>query len=217
MKKTIIKLKIDETQYLTFEFAGKASDLRLLDYITVSYRKGTRKYILYTDDWVVEALDSFKFVLEKAIKNQLILHSSITADIGFFWNEYLHDKKSHNFVRKPLENSTYWLGLDYLLCESKKWDTWIYNNNTDIYLEITSTYPWHFNEPKENEKFVPYDEFIKKYKPLTIIKIDKKIAQKWLKALSKLEAIAQKNHDQAIQETKDMEKAALENELATKK
>ena len=216
MKKTVLKLAIDETQYLSLEFAGKASDLRLLDYITVSYRKGTRKYILYTDDWVVEALDSFKLILTKAIKNQLILHSSITADIGFFWNEYLHDKKSHNFVRKPLENSTYWLGLDYLLCESKKWDTWMYNNNTDIYLEITPTYPWHFNESKKNDKFVPYDEFVRKYKPLMIIKIKKNVAQKWLKIVSKLEIIAQTNHEKSIQEAKDMKKAAIENEPAKK-
>jgi len=217
MKKTLMKLAIDDVQYLTLEFIDNARVLRLFDYITIRYCKGTKKYILYTNDYVTAVLRPFEFLLKKAIANQLNLHESISADIGFLWNEYLQDKKGYDFVEKPIENSTCWVGQIHHLFESKKWNTWFYNRHGGIYLEIVPKYKWHFLEPEENEKFVPYDEFIKNYKPLVIIKIDKKIAQKWLKTVSKLLATAQKNHEKAMQEAKDRKKAAMENELTTKK
>ena len=216
MKKTISKLAIDVGRYLTLEFDGKTSDLRSFDYLTIAYHNGTKKYILYTNDWVVEALGMLKALLTKAIDNRLILHDSIVNDIGYLWNEYLQDKKEHNFVEKPLENSTYWVGQTHHLCESKKWDTWLYNKNDAIYFEITPSYHWHFCKPQKNEKFVSYKKFVKKYKPLAIIKIDKKVAQRWLKIVSRLLATAQKNHAEAVRQDKDWEKNLRERAAAVK-
>jgi len=218
MKKTILKLAIDVGRYLTLEFDGKTSNLRSFDYLTIAYHKGTKKYILYTNDWVVEALGMLKALLTKAIDNRLILHDSIVNDIGYLWNEYLQDKIEHDFVQEPLEQSTCWVGTKYLLLSTpRSLSTWLYNEGNDIYLEITPIYFWHFSDRKENEKFISYDEFIKHYKPLVTIKIKKNVAQKWLKIVSKLAEIAQKNHEKAMQEAKDRKKAAIENEQAAKK
>jgi hypothetical protein len=59
-------------------------------------------------------------------------------------------------------------------------DTWLYNKNESIWLEISPIYPWHFRDPKEGEIFVPYKEWIKSYKPVCIVEIQRKIAQQWL-------------------------------------
>ena len=45
-----------------------------------------------------------------------------------------------------------------------------------------------------------YNDFIKKYKPLVTIKLDKKVAQKWLKIVSKLLVIARRNYEKARKE-----------------
>ena len=45
--------------------------------------------------------------------------------------------------REPFENIFNWVGLRYLLFESRDWDTWLYNKKDSIYLEITPSYRWH--------------------------------------------------------------------------
>ena len=77
--------------------------------------------------------------------------------------------------------------------ESKQYNTWLYNKNNEIILEITPTYPWHFDKPAKNESFVPYEEFIKNYKALVIAKIDKKQAQEWLDIAYELMQTIRKN------------------------
>lgn len=214
MKKIIVKLDIDDWQYLTLTFVvGKINDLYLFDEMAIAYYKGRKKHILLKKDFVIWGVRHFREMLQIVLNGGRILHDSITSDIGYLWNEYLQEKNSHNFVMVPLENSTCWVGTNYLLFSTpRSLSTWIYSKSDDIYLEITPGYFWQFDEPKKNEKFVPYDEFIKKYKPLTTIKIEKKVAQKWLKVLSKLEAIAQKNYEKAVQEEKDRKKSAIEGE-----
>lgn len=195
MKKTIIQLPLENSRYLTLEFLGPVEELYLFDGITISYH-ANKKYILFTKYFVIESLKTFEYVLKLALNNQFIIHESIQQDIGFLWGEYLQENESnYHFVKKPLENSTIWVGAQHHLFSSKQWDTWLYNKNGDIYLEITPAYPWHFGDPKKNEKFVPYEEFIKNYKPLVILKIDKERAEEWLKIVSNLVAIAEKNYE----------------------
>jgi hypothetical protein len=114
MKKTVIKLPIDSAHHLTIEFFGGTRDLYLLDWITIAYYKGKKRYLLYNFWWVLGEIPKFECLLKKAINNQLKLHESITQDIGFLWNEYLKDKKGYNFVEKSDEQfgevATFWVG-----------------------------------------------------------------------------------------------------------
>jgi hypothetical protein len=224
MKKTVIKLPIDSTHYLTVEFLGNTRDLYLLDWITIAYYKGKKRYLLYNFWWVLGEIPKFESFLRVANKNQLTLHESLSSDLGFLWNEYLHDKKSHNFVEISKEHfgevSTFWVGMRYHLLGSKRWTTWLYNKNGEIYLEITPCYQWHFGDrPKKNEKYVRYKDFIKKYKPLVIIKLDKKVAQKWLKIVSKLLVIARRNYEKARKEDarRKQEQQELEQKVSHEK
>jgi len=194
MKKSIIKLIINNTKYLTLEMMGPVEEVYLFDDITIVYHDARKQYVLYTKDFVCEALRGFESVLKLALNNQLTLHESIQEDIGFLWAEYLQRKENHIFIEEPLENSSCWVGLNYHLFEYKEYDTWLYNKDGEIYLKITPSYQWHFDEPQKNENFIPYEEFIKNYKPLVILKIDKEQAEEWLKIVSNLVAIAEKNY-----------------------
>ena len=64
--------------------------------------------------------------------------------------------------------------------DGNKFDTWLYNQNDKIYLEITPIYTWLFRKPKKGDGFIPFDQWIKDYKPLALIEIDKATAQQWL-------------------------------------
>jgi len=134
-------------------------------------------------------------MFQKALGGNFEFHPSIQHDIGYLWQEYLAEKKGHNFVGESFENSSFWVGLKHLLFSATFWNTWIYNKDGNIYLEITPSYRWHFSEPEKDEDYVSYDEFIKKFKPLTIFEIDKERAREWLEVVSDLVAIAQKNHE----------------------
>jgi hypothetical protein len=138
------------------------------------------------------ALEPIKFLmlelsdlLKKGLENQLCLNQSIIDDLGFYWNECFQSYS--RFVSKS--SSCYKIAQSYLLWSSRcnmnpMLDTWIYNNNhKEIILEITPSYPWHFSDLEDisNKKDdIPYEEWIKNYKPLLIRTIPKDVAEQWL-------------------------------------
>jgi hypothetical protein len=125
----------------------------------------------------------FYVLLKKAVKNKLKLHKSIIQDIGFLYNEESEGKEG--FFYTKLENRDYWIGN-----RSNLWSpvviygnlqTWIYNNEAgDIIFEITPVYPYHYCDPEEEPNFIPYEEWMKDYKPFLIRTIPKDVAQRWL-------------------------------------
>ena len=196
MKKTRLKLDIDHSKYLTLEFDEAVKYLDLFDYITIAYHENRRKYILYTNDFVIESVRTAESMLTKVLKGELVLHESIDRGLGYLWNEYLKNKPGYNFVQVPVEkNSTMWVGQRYDLWESKQCKTWLYNKDGAIYFEVTPGYQWHFIKPKKSEKYITYGKFIKNYKPIAIIKIDEKVAKRLLRTVSKLVKIAENNYD----------------------
>jgi len=190
--KHFLHFKIDDSHCLSLDFVGPYEDLCTYCGVKIKFYKKNKKYILYKD-FIGPALEIFEYQLEKALNNKLFLHQSIINDIGFLWNEYLQNKKEYNFVEVPLENPEYWIGSYYELWSTRGRYAWIYNDDEGIFLEITPCYRWHYIEPEKNEKYIPYKEFIKKYKPIAIIKIDKDIAMRWLRQVKKLRNIIQKN------------------------
>jgi hypothetical protein len=122
--------------------------------------------------------------LSQSLENKLRLHESISKDIGYLSNEYLQDKPG--LVCEKLEGIDYWVGSKNALWSTRqnmypKLASWLYNDqNGNIIFEITPRYPWHFSEPKEGEDFIPYEEWIKSYKPVLIRAIPVEVARQWL-------------------------------------
>ncbi len=86
------------------------------------------------------------------------------------------------------EGNKYWIGQDYLIWESlDQYDTWIYNKNNEIFLEITPIYKWHYKDPeKEDKDYLTYEDFKKIYKPTLITKIEKETAKQWINEIDEL-------------------------------
>ena len=143
------------------------------------------------------AMEDLTKFLKQALNNELQLHESITQNIGYLCNEYWQEKEG--FVIDHLTNETsIWVGYRYRLWEGNNnnvsTNSWIYNdNNGAIILEITPSYPYTFCEPAEEPDYIPYDEWIKTYKPYLIKTLSIETAQKWLEQSKYITKVIQTN------------------------
>lgn len=142
--------------------------------------------IVIASDFVRYNISGLSHLLSKVLAKQLMLHSSIIKDIGYLYNEYLQGlyseslQKNKELVYEKMEGIDHWVGEAYKLFDCNP-TTWLYNDyDENIILEITPNYPWHFSEPKEGEDFIPYEEWIKSYKPVLIRAIPVEVARQWL-------------------------------------
>lgn len=183
MTKDII-FKINNDSFFKIEQSGQFDELFRYDEVIILFYYKENKYVVFNNDFLIWALRCL-LELEFAIDNKLELDKSMKLDIGYLWNEILHNNDLSD-----------WPGEKYLLWSSKKGlsTTWLYNKNGKIYLEISPTYKWHSLKPKKNDKdYITYKEFIKNYKPIAIIEIDKEVAKKWLIQTNELLKIIEQN------------------------
>jgi hypothetical protein len=137
-----------------------------------------------------------------------IIPGSHKRDLGYLWDVYCSrifseesdeypDRKKQDiegFVNKGLPDEEHlvfeetkdgkrdWVGMRYYMWSSvgDLPDIWLYNRDGNICLEITPTYKWHTRDPKENEMFIPHEEFARNYKPLVITEITQEAAHSLL-------------------------------------
>ena len=143
------------------------------------------------EDSVRYRIELLNTILNRVITGNYFLHPSIKQDIGYLYNEYLQNKSGLTYVK--FEERDCWVGEQYYLWESgRQFAVWLYNaSDGSIIFEVTPLYPYHFIEPEDITKFVPYDEWIKGYKPYVICIIPKEVAVQWLdQAESLLQTIA---------------------------
>ncbi len=125
--------------------------------------------------------------LKKALKEEYFLHCSITKDIGYLHNEYLYS--SINPPDNIFSNNDHdWIGYSYHLWASNAhFDTWIYNAaDGSITFEVTPIYPYLFSEPEEEPDYIPYEEWIKTYKPYFITTLSRETAEEWIEQAERI-------------------------------
>ncbi len=127
----------------------------------------------------------FSDLLKKALNQELFLHYSITLDIGYHHNEYLYIGVNNPKNLFTDNNDDGWNGYDYNLWSARNkltsLDTWIYNaSDGSIILEVTPIYPYLFSEPEEEPNYIPYEEWIKTYKPYFITTLSRETAEQWI-------------------------------------
>lgn len=123
----------------------------------------------------------FYVMLKKGLSKKLQLPIDIHAgDLGLYYNNYM--EKIYNDDDFKSED----LFGGFLLWSGINIQTWLYNVNDRIYIEISPSYKWHLNEPEKNEKFIAYKDFQKKYKPIAVLEISKEKSESWLKQCKKI-------------------------------
>lgn len=179
MNNTII-FQISENENIEVQRLSNNIEINRYEEVNIAYRGKNQEYILYSNDFISEALSVLQRLLKKAINGELELHSSIVdKGIGFLSNENFQN--STDLVMLKGKEGEHWVGDKYLLWDSMRYQTWIYNINNEIVIEITPTYRWHFDEPnEENDEYITYEEFCKNYKTCFTKTISKSIAECWI-------------------------------------
>ena len=121
----------------------------------------------------------FAKLLRKALANTLPLDSSIHENIGYFYNQDLHEISAEirgNLKYEIFGALEFWVGQSYQLWAYRS-ASWLYNDkNGDIVFQIT---PLYFSENK-NFDAQEYQEFMKNYAPILTKIIPKPTAEVWL-------------------------------------
>lgn len=184
--------KIDDSTSLEMNFPCEKNAIQCCMNFQIYLKNETDNFLLY-DYETSSGVDSFAALLKECI-NSHELNKSIKKDIGYLWNEYLHKKKDDTLEYITIDNINRWVGEHYLLWESSsKLAAWLYYRDGSIHLEITPVYKWHFTEPENEDNYISYDEFIKNYRPILTIKVDKDCAEQILKKTLELQSIIDKN------------------------
>lgn len=157
------------------------------------------KQLVLSRDFLHYNINMLDTLLKKVLKQELMLHSTITKDIGYLFNqesaiicgEKLKEPTFVHYIKR--NNELYWPGNDYHLW-ANGYVAWLYNNfEGDIIFEITPFYPYMYSEPEEESNYISYEEWIKTYKPYFIREIPIKTAQEWLKQTESILQIIDSN------------------------
>src|SRR6266478_4304797 len=130
---------------IVFEFDQEFESLDCYCEIPALFYKDGLIYFLSRED-LVSNFTVFRNQLEQVLNNELKMHSSIIASLGYMYNEYLKhsiDGKcdgDFTFVSKSQEFD-HWIGTEYQLFGNDALATWLYNDeNKNIIFEITPVY-----------------------------------------------------------------------------
>lgn len=186
MNQDHIYFKIDKKSTTRFDLPTPVNDAFRYDEIQVILSAKNLKEIVLYEDFMIEALRAFKRVLERALDNRLQLHPSITKNIGYVWNECLHDDEV------PMEldavGNSFWVGQKHLIWNVRSSDaaTWLYEKDVKFWLEVTLDYRWHFSDPKVGEEFITYEEFMRTNKPIALFEVSRETLGEWLERVKEL-------------------------------
>ncbi len=162
-------------------YGNPTKKLDKFDTVAVFFETDNKKLLL--EETLLDLiLLSFKESLEKTIQNQLSIPKEITPGlIGLHSNDIEKVISNPNFRGKT--DDPY---IDLGLFSDNSIETWLYNKNSKIILEISPHYKWHYHRRKKGEIITSYEEYRENYKPIKVIEISKEKAKKWLKKCKEL-------------------------------
>ncbi len=152
-----------------FNYYYEATEkLHMFDKVTIILKEGNKEVIIF-NDILMEGIIRLENRLKSALNNELDLPAFVDiGNLGYYYNT---DTKNG---QDSLEYSKYWLW------STQGPQTWSYNKDNKIYLEIVPTYSWLFSDAKEGDNYITFDAFMKTYKPIAVEEIDRATVQKWI-------------------------------------
>jgi len=166
---TYIEILIPDFEKKVNYYYEPIQSLHMFDEVSVVLKQGKREYLLLSDI-INEIIVTFKNSLQYALINKLLLPDVLAiGKIGYQYNIDTHNE-NHDLV----DYSNFWLW------SGKTIQTWIYNKNSKIYLEIAPSYPWLYREPEKDDSYITFEDFEKSYKPILVQEISRETTEKWL-------------------------------------
>jgi hypothetical protein len=132
-------------------------------------------------------IDKLIEFLQRSLQNQKQLPCYLAKNIGYVWNEYVnvsnHQKLSYADKKYEfLENYYIWYS---------SYTTWIYNDEQgDIILEVTPSYPNTYSEKFSYKGFLAWME---NYKSFLRVVIPQQVAELWLMQATQILAAIDEN------------------------
>lgn len=169
----------------------EAESMILFSFAQVDYVNNNKTMIINIDE-IMRIKEGLQEELIDCIQNKKLLHDSIKTWLGFSYTQYLKNDQRKNLIYETLPNGyRRWVGIAHRLFDAIPGQripvSWLYNDKDgNIILEISPIYPFDSHDPKPNEKFVRYLEWMKSYKPYVIAKIAPEVAKKWIQQLDGL-------------------------------
>lgn len=156
------------------------------DEIKIILQTDDGNFILYNNDFIIEAITAFVTLINKASKHLLELHSSIVGkEIGLLSNDNYHGE--HNNL---VFEDNFWVGDRHRLWETNLYTTWLYNKDGKVFFEVTPIYDGHFDNTKSNEK---YQKFKDNYETIYLTEVDKKYIKQWQNSCDKIIQVIKRN------------------------
>ena len=196
----IIEFKITDSKSIRIHLPVKKIDITAFDYIIIYYIENNNILIIWEFDYIVAGIRQMHASLSEALNENLNVFNQYREydkyiDYGLGYYDNICSNKL--WTKQKLENKypLYYFGL-WSTSYRIGINTFMYNLNGDIYLEIAPFYKWNSDEPETEEElreYTTFEEFMKNYKPIDIIKINRKTALKWKDQCKEILDIIAKN------------------------
>jgi len=174
-----IEILIPDTEDKFNYYYEPNNALHMFDEVTVILKKGNAEITLEIDH-INEIVQSLRKSLQLTLANECQLPEQITlGELGICYNKNV-SARTHN----QIDYHRFWL-----FSLPKGPQTWLYSQDKKIYLEIVPSYPWLYSDLEEEQKkegFIPFDEFMKTYKPIFVGEISQETAQHWIMQCDKI-------------------------------
>lgn len=153
--------------------------LHKFDEVSVSLTIDNASHLVMHDIIQVIVCPLYHF-LKRSMAHKIPLPSSVTpGTLGSLYNRNYYDNYWKNNTGKSsaiIDYKQFWLWSAHNLMQS-----WMYNHNNKIYLEIGEAYSLL---PQKNDK--AFEEHMSQYKPLLFVEIPQNIAEEWLQKCEKI-------------------------------
>lgn len=180
--KYLLEISIGINQFLKIELPVRSQkqnlyyestdEINRFDIVKVWFLNNDESLLLFNDA-LQEVLYAFVNTLRFLLSCDKEIDDIKVGELG-----KMYDIDTHKKLYKVPEESV------VLACHNIL--TFMYRIRRCIYMEIAPTYPWEYSDPKYNEEFIPFDEYIDKHKPYAVIEIDFETAQDWIKQCEEL-------------------------------
>lgn len=153
-----IRFDISKSQAILLYLPCEKKDIVPTTDVFLKYwRGGNVEYDLFVNDFINEAVKQLYNLLTRAMNNELQLNKEfVDKGVGYYHNIYLHElfTTDHTDIYNPAEKIIVWSTPTEVGIE-----TYIYNIDGEIYLEISPFYKWDSDYPDDENEYQTFEEY----------------------------------------------------------
>jgi len=187
-----IRLEVSKSQEILIYLPCEKQDVVFLTDVSLKYwRDGKMICDLFVHDFFIEAVRQLYNLLTEALNNELQLNKGLVEKgVGYYHNIYAHElwTNDHINIKDPADEFFVWSTPTEIGIE-----TYIYNVDSEIYLEISPLYKWNSDYPEDEAEYQTFEEYIHQHQMIDLIHIERDTAIQLHEKLHELIQIAQTN------------------------